>query len=464
MTDKRRRTVAICVTLTALAVLGISAMSPSGVLEAPASAQPGPAKPNILLIVTDDQRTGTLNVMAKVRSRFPTRFSNYFVTTDLCCPSRATYLTGQYAHNHGILTNQDLAVFEAREGDSLGPWLQASGYVTGFVGKYFNHFEAGHGIPPGWDEFHAIQWAAGGGKATDNCTTLTMRHKDRDRDESVLYEDVYCTDLFADLAETFVDHASDPTHNPLSKPWALLVWPNAPNFHTPPDRYASAPLPPWKRPPSFLEKDMSDKPAEIRRSPRRQDSAARHGRTRAGQLRSLMAVDDLVGRVFDRISAVGAADSTWGFFTSDNGRFWGEHRLSGKLYGYEEGVHVPLRMTIPDSVGGGFDELVGNIDVVPTLLDLAGYAGDPEVDGRSLLPLLDGTAAGWRGAMLEENWATARYDGIRTGRWRYLFWPESGARELYDRAADPWELRNIAAEQRNVAMRLHDRMLRLAQS
>ena len=422
------------------------------------------AEENILVIVTDDQRAGTLNVMPTTRAAFPVRFSNYFVTTDLCCPSRATYLTGQYAHNHGVRTNQSYSAFAARDIDSLGPWLRSQGYFTGFVGKYFNHFNAADGVPPGWDEFHSILWGPNGAKVSDNCTTLTMRRKDAFGDEVVVYDRIHCTDLFAEIAVNFLDHATDPAHNPSGKPFALFVWPNAPNFGVPPERHARAGLPPWQEPPSFLEADLSDKPSEVRRSRWRRDSAEIHEATRARQLRSLMAVDDLVERLVLKLEDVGAADSTWGMFTSDNGRFWGEHRLSGKLYGYEEGVHLPLRMRVPGLEDGRIDALVANIDVAPTLLDLAGDPTGHAFDGSSFLPLLNGDALDWRRAFLAEGWGYARYDSIRTMRWRYVFWPTTGHEELYDLDRDRFELTNIAVSRREVVERLHARLRRLKRS
>lgn len=284
-------------------------------------------------------------------------------------------------------------------------------------------------------------------------TKLTLRRKTPLGDEIVDYADVYCTDLFAEIAEEFIGHASDPAYNPEAKPWALLVWPNAPNVQTPPNRYIDAPLPSWKRPPSFLERDMSDKPAEILHSPKVRNSIEFHRATGARQLRSLMAVDDLVERVFAKVAETGMSESTWGIFTSDNGRFWGEHRLFGKLYGYEEGVAVPLRMRVPGMGDGALRSFAGNIDVAPTLLDIAGAEATADFDGRSLLPLLEGKT--WNRAMLAENWTLARYDALRTKRWRYVLWPRTRSRELYDRTRDPWELRNIASEREAVVQRLH---------
>src|SRR4029079_8417802 len=130
-------------------------------LAAPARATVAPAKPNLIFVLSDDQRAGTLSVMRAPRADFNIGL-NGFVTTPLCAPSRSSLLTGQYAHNTRVLTNKDYPAMQAREAESIGPWLQAQGYYTGFVGKYINKYSIDDPTPPGWDEFRALVWQTDG--------------------------------------------------------------------------------------------------------------------------------------------------------------------------------------------------------------------------------------------------------------------------------------------------------------
>jgi N-acetylglucosamine-6-sulfatase len=428
-------------------------------------------KPNLLFVLSDDQRADTMQVMPATVGNFPIRFKNMFVTTSLCCPSRSSFLTGRYVHNTGVTTNVGYPKFQPQEPDSLGPWLRAQGYYTGFVGKYFNHFSIDDPAPPGWDEFYGKVWEDDGTPIGDS-SSFALREKYRE--DGVLHDGVtfyspnttpesYITTVIGDLAVRFLERARDPRFNPQDKPWALLVWPNAPNIGAPEDQYKLAPLPRWRRPPSFLEKDMSDKPREIRRSPYRKDSAAFHARVRRNQLRQLLSLDDLVDRLFKRLRANGERSQTWGIFASDNGRLWGEHHLSRKVYAYEESIRVPLRMWIPGMGKRVVTDLVANIDVAPTLTALAGDSSRHHFDGRSLLPLLNQPDPAWRSVLLLENWIKARFDGLRTKQWKYVLYRASGHQELYDLHADPYELVNVWRHHPRVTERLRRRVDALSQ-
>ena len=422
-----------------------------------ASAQPerasagGAEQPNLLFILSDDQRRDTMEVMPATVRNLPVNFRNTVATTPLCCPSRSSFLTGRYAHNTGVLTNFHYPSFHVHEADSLGPWLQANGYYTGFVGKYFNRYTVADPVPPGWDEFYANVWNASGIRIGNGHSSFALRERYLDgpvqRDEVVSYPNgaypqAYITTVVSDLAVRFVDRANDPQYNPDGKPWALFVWPNAPNAGAPEPRYATAPLPRWNRAPSFLERNMRDKPREIRNSRKRRDRRAYHVIVRAKQLRQLMSVDEMVGRLFSTLDDRGLRDRTWALYASDNGRLWGEHRLSNKLFAYEESIRVPLRMWIPGSRRTRIAEIAANIDVAPTLMALAGDSSRRAFDGRSLLPLLDESLRRWRPAVLIENWAHVRLTGVRTKRWKYVRYPRSGRQELYHLGRDPYELEN----------------------
>ena len=419
----------------------------------PASASGLNGKPNLLFILTDDQRWDSMEVMPKTRRIFNVNFREAIVTTPLCCPSRSSFLTGQYVHNTGVLTNQDYPVFKKSEAESLGPWLQRRGYYTGFVGKYFNQYETKDEVPPGWDEFHARVWNPKL-KDRNSFSRFALREKwgvgSILRNEIVFfpnraYPDAYVTNVFADIATGFLSRAADERYNPNGKPWALLVWPSAPNIPRPAPEYQNAPIPEWHRPPSFAERDLTDKPVEMRTGPEHNSSVSQHEKWRALQLRELLSVDDLVEQVFAAVDKLGVRSRTWSLYTSDNGRFYGEHGLMKKRYGYEEAIRVPFRMFVPGRQRATVDQLVANIDVAPTLLELAGDKNNHRFDGRSLLPLLESRSA-WRRAVLIENWAPTRYEGLRTRRWKLIVWLPSRHVELYDLITDRLEMTNVARE------------------
>jgi arylsulfatase A-like enzyme len=257
---------------------------------------------------------------------------------------------------------------------------------------------------------------------------------------------VYSTRLFGKLAERFIARAHDAEFNPNGKPWALFVWTAAPHLpHIVEDVYAAAPVPAWTRPPSFMEPDMRDKPREVRLSPLRRPPTFPFETERTGAMRLLMSVDDLVERVWQAVDSFSERENTWGLFTSDNGYYWGEHRLTKKLHGYEEAIRVPFRLAVPNKDALKLGEaLAANIDIAPTLLELAGGQAQPGFDGQSLVALAQEGASSCpcRRTLLIENWDTRRYTGLRTNRWKYIRWP-SGREELYDLRRDRFELQNL---------------------
>jgi N-acetylglucosamine-6-sulfatase len=419
------------------------------------------AKPNLLLIVTDDQRYDSLAVMPSTRANFDIDFKTAIVTTPLCCPSRASILTGEYAHNHGVKTNLDAPIFTARAADSLGPWLQQQGYFTGLVGRYLNKYTFTDPLPAGFDEARYMVWDEDRNRLGNFHTIFTLREFWKDangdsHDEVVAYPNdanpaPYSTRVFGALGAGFIRRAHDPAINPEGKPWALVVWPTAP--HAPlivEPRYSDALVPPWTRAPSFLEEDLRDKPREVR------ELATSHGRSyfvsrRDKTLRMLMSVDDMVERIWDTIDDYGERPNTAGIYSSDNGFFFGEHRLTSKLLGYEESTRVPFRMAVP---GIGPVQIgrstVANIDIAPTLMALAGAPALESFDGQSLLPLLSGECLCGRRVLIE-NWFSREYQAVRAPRWKYIRW-SSGAEELYALARDPYELENVARQPAQAAI------------
>lgn len=419
-------------------------------------------KPNLLFILTDDQRAGTMSVMPRVEEAFDVVFTNAVVTTPVCCPSRASILTGRYAHNTGVRTNGGYPRFRKRwEDRSLGPWLQAQGYRTGLIGKYMNRFGEDDPVPPGWDELYV--------RVSGDHTTFRLREAVAEgpgaRNEVVAYPNAeapspYLTEVIGSLATGFLDRSADPLHNPSGKPWALFVWPTAPHEPlTVSQEHADSSIPAWRPSPAFMERAMGDKPPEVRKSRKARRSAAAHRRIRARQLRMLMSVDAMVGDLLDRVQVLGIADRTWGLYTSDNGYLWGEHRLTEKHFGYEESIRVPFRVMDPASGPSRVGSLVANIDIAPTLVELAGGRVPSGVDGRSLVPILSGERDAVRSRVVIEAGNLANgYIGLRTERWSYIRWRRSGRRELYDLRRDPSQLRNVARRRPSVVRTLQRRL------
>src|SRR5215207_5238434 len=352
-------------------------------------------RPNIILILTDDLAGDDLSYMPNLRSLLieqGTTFENAFVTDSLCCPSRATILRGQYAHNHGILENSTLAT-----------WLQDAGYRTVLIGKYMNDYE-GTQVPPGWDNWHAV---------SGNYTS----HDLSENGKIVSYDpgSFYMTDVLTDRA---VDFIHDPNgHVPSfllpNRPFFMWLGTTAP--HQPADpapRHADA-LPDVSMPqtPSFDEDDVSDKPAWIRDNPPLDPEQIAYAEDLyRKRLQSMLAVDDMIGRLVDALRKSGELDNTYVFFTSDNGFHFGTHRLSvGKWTAYEEDIRVPLIVRGPGvPKGRTLEHLVLNNDFAPTFADLGGAEIPDFVDGRTLRPLLSDDPPptdDWRQAFLEEAMA-----------------------------------------------------------
>lgn len=470
---------AICLAL----LLALALAVPPAAAEDLASEQPAveaPRRPNLLLFISDDQRADTMEMMPATTQNFDVAFTTAVATTPNCCPSRASILSGQYAHSHGVLNNAYRKSFLDNEPDSLGPWLQQQGYHTGYIGKYLNAYMSTEPIPPGWDEFqaHAAELQYEGqspfrAPVTDGDwhTNFYLREKEggpTPRDEFVKYPNasnpsVYSTRFFGERAVRFIRRAHDPQYNAADKPWALVVSLAAPHYpYTVEPQYMDAPVPTWKPRPSYLEPDMSDKPAEIFSSPlwMRTDGTS-YPSIRKRSLRMLLSVDDTVDRLFDVIDDFGEREQTWGIYTSDNGVSWGEHRLGQKLHAYEESIRVPFRMAVPHSGARVNDAaLIANIDIAPTLLDIAGGQARASVDGTSIKHLALGETGPClcnRDIVIENRRVGLTYRALRTRRWTYVAWP-SGRTELYDLARDPYQLNNVTRRYPRVVQVLDERM------
>lgn len=409
----------------------------AGVLLAPAPTAHA-ARPNVVIVLTDDQRWDTLSSMPTVRSELVAKgvtFSNAFVVNPLCCPSRASILTGRYSHSTKVYTNGGFRRFD--DSSTLATWLRRAGYRTGFFGKYLNSY-AGTYVPPGWS-----RWVAFSPSNVDNYFDYRLNVNRSLVPRGGLPED-YSTDVLAAEAEAFIRGSG-------TRPFFALFAPYAPhNPATPAPRHEDAfpGLQPW-RPASYNEPNTADKPAWVRaRAQLSPESQTSLDGFRARQLRTLLAVDDAVERLLDVLSETGRLEDTLVIFMSDNGLLWGEHRLTGKQAPYEESIRVPLVVRFDRLATGTRTETrqALNVDVAPTVAALAGVAA-PRAEGRSLVPLLRNRSVDWRGEFLVESLRTGpnpdvpAYCAVRGRRYAYVAYA-TREEELYDLAVDPRQLDN----------------------
>jgi arylsulfatase A-like enzyme len=410
---------------------------------APSPTSTDPGRPNIVLILTDDQRWDSLWAMPKVRADLVDHgvtFANGFVVNSLCCPSRTSILTGTYSHSTGVYTNEPpYGGFKAFHGDhsTIATWLQAAGYKTGLVGKYLNQYQMIHYVPPGWDHWFAF--------ANVGYYDYTINRNGHFEPFGSKPSD-YSTDVLASDAESFI------ADTPLTQPLFLYFAPHAPHTPVVPEqKYAHAfeGLPPW-RPPNFDEANVASKPGWVRNLPR--FGAAEDKKIddlRIGMLQTLLSVDDAVDGIVNTLEATGRLSNTMILFMSDNGYAWGEHRWVGKQDAYEESIRVPyvVRYDPLTATPRTDQHLVTNIDLAPTFADLAGVPASG-VEGQSLLPLLKSPDAPWRHEFLIEHESLAdsypvtTFCAVRTDEYLYVDYA-THEEELYDVIADPYELVNL---------------------
>ncbi|MBI5080821.1 MAG: sulfatase-like hydrolase/transferase [Chloroflexi bacterium] len=457
-----------------------STASPSSTA-APTSAATPSQRPNIIFILADDMASTDLEVMPKLKSLITDQgvsFNNYLVNISLCCPSRVATLRGQYANNSKIFGNgtPDNGGFErvyelGLEKATAAVWLQNAGYRTLLAGKYMNGYPGKAGanyVPPGWTEWYS---AVRGNAYNEFGYTLNENGK------MVQYgskAEEYGTDVYAKKTVQLIQ-----TSVKEGKPFFAYVSVYAP--HTPATAaprheklFAEVKLP---RPPSFNEDDMSDKPAHLQRSNKLTDrQIANMEEEYRKRLQSLQAVDDAVETIVNALKETNQLNNTYIFFASDNGYHLGQHRLpAGKQQPYEEDIRLPLIVRGPGvPAGKTVDHLSGNIDLASTWIELAGAKADIAVDGRSLVPLLKNnppSTKDWRQCFLIQRGedgdedssqpqptATPRppvgggrlgaggnpdFAGLRTTKYTYVEY-ETGEKELYDLAKDPYQLNNIA--------------------
>jgi arylsulfatase A-like enzyme len=384
------------------------------------------SSPNILVILTDDQRADTVTPLAMPDTRRwfingGTDFTNGYAPNPLCCPSRASLYTGQYSHNHRVLTNKDAEALN--HGHTVQAVLDDAGYHTGFVGKFLNDWPL-TARPPHFDRWSLVE----------------TKHRDPrvNRDGTVIQANGYGTEVIRQEALRILEWFE--THND-GRPWILFVQTLSP--HSPyvvEGEHVDDPIEPWDGNPAVHEKDLSDKPPYVRNNPDPftfQEAQER----RSLQLRMLMTVDDLVNGVLSRLADLGEGD-TLSMFLSDNGFMWGEHGLEDKNKPYTQSVAIPFLLRWPGHVPQGVTDgrLAATIDVAPTIFGATGTTPGWEVDGRSLLGprrhhlLIEGAFGKVR---------IPRWRGYLTATEQYFQYHKKGAlvfREHYQN--DPWQLTN----------------------
>jgi arylsulfatase A-like enzyme len=417
-------------------------------------------KPNILIVLTDDQPFHSIEHMPAVQEELVRKgvlFENAYVTTSLCCPSRVSLLTGQYVHHHGVLTNRaplgGATVFD--DSSTLPVWLQQAGYRTALFGKYLNEYNSmpeGY-IPPGWDEWAAFV-------STEPGKYFYFGYSLNENGTIVQYgsaQEAYSTDHLKEKAVDFIKANS-------AEPFFLMlnvISPHQPYY--PAARHANLfksytnEFTPY-RPPNFFEEDLTDKPSwwSDLDPPTPDHAEGIYQRI----LRSLMSTDEAVADLVDTLEKEGIRENTFILFTSDNGMSLGNHQFIGKGCPYDECMRVPYVISYPERIRASRTDsnFVLNIDIAPTLLELAGAKEVEQIDGVSLLPLLDDPTMRIRDGFLFEQYGedddgeslditmqVPSYTGFRTNAWNLVLY-ETGERELYDLLSDPYEMSNLAAD------------------
>jgi N-acetylglucosamine-6-sulfatase len=460
-------------------------------------------RPNIILIVTDDQNADTIAFMPNLQRLLVdggTSFSEAYSPTPLCCPGRASILRGQYAHNHGVRSNDGINggfpkfYDTGNESSTLATWLQEEGYHTALVGKYFNAYPESlvppdgfrspgrRYIPPGWSEWYGLVDIPRDSRANPYAMYGYEMNQNSRLERYGNDEDDYLTDVLGDLAVDFVELASRR-----NKPFFLYLAPTAPHLPAiPAPRHLGmfdeieAP-----RSPAFNETDVSDKPAWVsKRKPLTGGETGGLDRMYRRQAEMLLSLDEVLGSLVDTLRARGEIASTYIVFTSDHGLHFGEHRLlRTKLTPYRASARVPLVIRGPRvPKGRTVGELALLSDIAPTLMALAKVPTPAFVDGRSLIPWVKNNAAQTkaREQVLLEFWPregfpvdereepehvvvqVPEYRALRSKRYLYTeyLYPGGGEeRELYDLRHDPFELENIAGTANASLLRSFSRKL-----
>jgi len=445
---------------------------------------------NIILVMTDDLSNAMLdmllenNMMPNLQKHVidtGTTFSNSFVSSPLCCPSRATTLTGQYPHNHGVLWNNQIrngnvliydgGFYGFNDTSTIATMLKKHDYQTGFIGKYLNQYDpfqeyvnsdrllinrikdslGDYGyIPPGWSDWYAF----GGGTLN-----VLYNYTINENGIKVQNHEDYKTDYISNRTVDFINNSDSP--------FFLYVSTVVPHFESQVSpcelskggiiAKANLVSPEFKNtlnaidisyPPSFNEEDVSDKPPLIRKLPLIENIECLE-KTYKQITETVRSVDNLIGDIYNALEENNIQNNTVIIFTSDNGFLFGEHRFYGKSYPYEETIRVPLFISIPGLERQTVNQLVLNNDIAPTIAELAGAKPDIYFDGFSLLPILNDTSNELReGFLIELESNEIFYHAVRDANSIYVeydggYSENFGFREFYDLDEDPFQQSNL---------------------
>ena len=418
-------------------------------IAAPLLAQQ-PQRPNFVFILIDDLRFNAPGYAGHPFVKTPNidriaregaNFTHAFTTTPLCSPSRASFLTGRYVRSHKVLDNTD----HNELSHQLITWprlLHDAGYETSYAGKW--HMGTDDMPRPGFDKWVSFR---GQGAYVDPALNINGER---------IKASGYMTDILS-------DHTVEFLRKPRNKPFAAYLAHKAVHGpFTPADRH----------------KDLFTNEAIVRTPNAQDEFAGKPVMTRkiegvpaiAGlgsgdelirnQLRCLTAIDEGVGKIWKALEETKQLDNTFFVFTSDNGYFWGEHRLGDKRWAYEESIRLPLTIRYPKLIKAGakFDQLVLNVDMAPTILELAGVKGPTEIQGKSILPILKGTAKNWRTSFLSEYFTekntprVPNWQAVRDSEWKYIHYTDlEGMDELYNVKSDPGEMKNLIHDAPKIA-------------
>jgi len=415
-------------------------------------------RPNIIFVYADDMDMKLLPYMEQTNALIGEQgavFTNYFVTASTCCPSRSTILRGQYPHNTGVFENSpgfEEFYEKGNDEETLATWMDDAGYRTSYMGKYLNLYPAGVKrtyISPGWDDWHVFLY----GPSEDFYFAYTMNENGK----LVKYgkkEYDYSTDVIRDQSIEFIEKSAKR-----NSPFFLMISVYAPHGPTHPaprhlSLYEGLEYP---QSPSFQEADTSDKPEVVREISRANGfyEVVDANELFRRRVQSMQSVDEMIANLMKKLEETGELENTYFFFTSDNGFHMGEHNLpSGKMLPYDEDIRVPLLVRGPGiEPGTVIDQMVANIDLAPTIAELANAETAEFVDGRSFVSFLRSETTTdtsvWRNALLievgklDQESPVVAFRGIRTDAFMYAEY-ESGEIEFYDRVNDPYEMENLA--------------------
>jgi arylsulfatase A-like enzyme len=421
-----------------------------------------PSRPNVVFILVDDLRWDEIGIAGHPYVKTPNidrigregaRFPNAFFTTPLCSPSRAGFLTGQYPHTHGIIDNVDRSA-ASHKLITFPLLFQRTGYETAFIGKW--HMGNDDSPRPGFDRWVSFKGQGNyidpefnidgrsvkmSGYITDllsaEAVDLIRRKRDKPLVVYLAHKAVHPEVMQHDDGSVNLAHSE--LFIPATRHRGLYTGVKIPHRAS----YKRAPVGKLA-----LQRKIGDLPALG-------PSTATGDKSILDRQRSLAAVEEGVGNILKALRETGQLNNTIIVFTSDNGYFYGEHGLSvERRLAYEESIRMPLLIRYPKMIKPGTvrGEFALNIDLAPTLLELAGVDRGEAMQGRSLVPLLTGKRPAWRDSFLIEYYSdkvfprvvNMGYKAVRTARWKYIHYFElDGMDELYDLRNDPFEMKNL---------------------